>query len=378
MEQKNRFMRTGRYDRWMRLRHLAWLAPLVTLVRVWAQFHTYFVEDVASAPSPMIGLLAVVISTAMLVFIYSFIPIFLWWCVCTLFMSRSRREATFEPTCDLTYYRDTLKGLSAAQVSLLADLRIEPREDAAATLLALERRGIVTTEGDQVRVVDGAELEPLSPSDRLLVQLATTGALDEAAYQQWARLAEQEAVDGVHLQRIGRPAEAKEAGCLGFLYGCRTGCLLYVATGILGGLFFLTIGEGLMEALDSASNDAEIIAAVVANPMLLVAMLIMLILFGFMMVALVFPLVDTVRGLVENGDASRYLKRTPQGEREAECVYGIRNYVRDFTALSDADRRALMLWDDFLVYAVALGQNPQVVGELVRLWRHREPQEPQL
>lgn len=372
MGQKDRFVRTSRYDRWLRLRRLAWLVPLVALLRIWREFHAYFAEDMANAPSPMIGLLAVVIATVMLVFIYSLIPFFLWWCACTLLMSRTKREATFEPTYDLTYYRDTLKGLSAVQVSLLADLRVEPREDAAATLLALERRGVVSTEGEQVHVVDDSKLEALSPSERLLVELATSGTLGAATYGQWAELAEQEAVDGVHLKRVSKKGEAKEAGCLGFLYGCRTGCLLYVVTGILGGLFFLTIGKELVEVTDAATNDLELINATVENPMLLVAMLIMLILFALFMVAFVFPLIDAIRGLVENGDASRYLKRTPLGEREAECVYGIRNYLRDFTTLSEADRRALMLWDDFLVYAVALGQNPQVVDELVRIWRQQE------
>ena len=45
------------------------------------------------------------------------------------------------------------------------------------------------------------------------------------------------------------------------------------------------------------------------------------------------------------------------------------------TTLSDADRRALMLWDDFLVYAVALGQNQQGVDELVQIWKHPQPLE---
>lgn len=372
MGQKNRFVRTGRYDRWLRLRRLAWLAPTFALLRVWQEFHTYFAEDMANAPSPAIGLVAVVVATAMLVFIYSFIPFLLWWCACTLLMSRTKREATFEPTYDLTYYRDTLKGLSAVQVSMLADLRIEPREDAAATLLALERRGFVSTEGERVRVVDYSKLKDLSPSDRLLVQLATSGTLGVTTYGQWAELAEQEAIDGVHLKKIGEKQEAKDAGCLGLLYGCRTGCLLYSVTAILGGLFIFTIGKDFMQVADTATNDLELINAMVENPMLLVAMLVLLIMFASFMVAFVFPLIDAIRGLVENGDASRYLKRTPLGEREAECVYGIRNYLRDFTTLSEADRRALMLWDDFLVYAVALGQNPQVVDELVRIWRQQE------
>jgi uncharacterized membrane protein len=39
--------------------------------------------------------------------------------------------------------------------------------------------------------------------------------------------------------------------------------------------------------------------------------------------------------------------------------------VRDFTSMSEADRGALALWDDFLVYAVALGQNRRVVDQLL-------------
>lgn len=144
------------------------------------------------ASSFAIGLLYVVVTIACMVFIDAFVSFFLWWFVCTLLISRSRREATFAPTQDLTYYRDTLKGLTAVQVILLADLRVEPREDAAATLLALERRGVVSTEGERVCVADEARLESLSPSDRLLVELAAAGNLGTATYEQWVELAEQE------------------------------------------------------------------------------------------------------------------------------------------------------------------------------------------
>ncbi len=98
MGQENRFVRTSRYDRWLRLRRLAWLVPLAAVIRAWWEYHASFVEDVASAPNPMIGLLAVVIALACMVLVYAFVPFLLWWIACTLLMSRSRREATFEPT----------------------------------------------------------------------------------------------------------------------------------------------------------------------------------------------------------------------------------------------------------------------------------------
>jgi uncharacterized membrane protein len=124
-----------------------------------------------------------------------------------------------------------------------------------------------------------------------------------------------------------------------------------------------------MAILDTAETDYEMVALMIENPLLALQLLIMAAIAVVLAVAFLLPLVDTVRGLVENGDASRHLRRTPLGEEEAEFVYGIRNYLRDFTALSEADRHALMLWDDFMVYAIALGQNRQVVDELTRIWK---------
>ena len=87
MSQKNRFVHTSRSDRWLQLRRLAWLAPLISFVRVWQEYHTYFVEDIVGASSFAIGLLYVVVTIACMVFIDAFVPFFLWWFVCMLLIS---------------------------------------------------------------------------------------------------------------------------------------------------------------------------------------------------------------------------------------------------------------------------------------------------
>ncbi len=375
MKKKRQFIRTSRYSRWRFLRWFAWLVPVVNAVRAWNMNHEVFLDAAANASDPTLGLVVASLILVLEVTVASFPFFFLWWFVCTMLMSRARREASFAPTRDLEYYREQLRGLSAVQVSLLADLRIEPREDAAATLLALERRGVVSTEGEQVHVIDADRLQGLSQSDRLLVQLAAAGELGIATYKRWADLAEQEAIDGIHLRRIGKADGTAATGCSWFLRGCGTGCLMVVALSGMFALFSATFGKQLMDLLDTAETDYEMVALMVEDPFFALQLLTMSAIAVVMAVAFLLPLIDTVRGLVENGDASRHLRRTPLGEQEAECVYGIRNFLRDFTALSDADRRALFLWDDFLVYAVALGQNRQVVDELVRIWRSSEQQE---
>lgn len=64
MGQQNHFVRTSQYVRWTRLRRLEWLVPLAAGVRMWQEYHTYYVEDVTTASNPAIGLLAVAIALA--------------------------------------------------------------------------------------------------------------------------------------------------------------------------------------------------------------------------------------------------------------------------------------------------------------------------
>lgn len=370
MAQRTKLVQASRYQLWRSLRYTAWLAFPLTFWRAWNGVSAEFRAAVAGVENPLLGFVAAATILSLTVFLAGFVPFFVWWCVCTFFMSRARREASFVPTRDLEYYRERLHGLTAAQVSMLADLRIEPQEDAVATLLALMLRGVVGEEDGRICVRDEAAVQRLSQGDRLLVQQTCAGDLSASACERWAQLAEREAADGVHLRSLGVSKGSKSAvGCAFFLRGCGMGCLTIVAISLLFQLYSVTIGRELMALFDTIESDYEMVPLMIENPMLMVQLLIMVGIAMVLAIGIVLPLVETVRGLVENGDASRRFRRTALGEEEAEYVYGIRNYLRDFTALSDADRKALVLWDDFLVYAVALGQNRKVVRELLAL-RH--------
>lgn len=367
MARKTKLVHASRYRTWKRIRSLAWLVVALVFAKAWSETGLMAASYAEQADNPTLGYIAAGCILLLKVLMASFIPFFLWWAVCTFFMSRLRRETSFVPTLDLEYYREKLQGLTAVQVSMLADLRLEPREDAAATLLSLVLRHALSIDGGRVSVVDNAALASLSPSDRLLVRQACDEGLGGHGhdYGEWASLAEDEAADGVHLCRVGRKHSVAMVGCLSLLRGCDMGCLVIVALVALFQTFEVTVGSELIGLLDQLENDYELVPLMARDPMLTVQLVIFVAIALFLAVGLLLPLVDTVRGLVENGDASRQFRRTALGEEEAELVYGIRNYVRDFTTLSDLDRGALALWDDFLVYAVALGQNRRVVDQLL-------------
>ena len=365
MPSRQKFISTSRYQLWRRIRWGAFAIPLVIFVRNWGLIAPRFTAGIARVDDPTLGFAAALSILVLQILIGSLFYVLVWWAVCTLLMSRARREASFVPSRDIEYYREKLRGLSAVQVSMLADLRIEPREDAAATLLAHVLDGTLAFEGDRLRVADAEALRSLPRGDRTLIRLVLSGALGPATYPEWAALAEEEAVDDIHLRRIGQKDSIANVGLSRFLRGCGVGCLVLVAISVVFGLFAMTVGKGLMDLMEQLGDDYELVPYIVEQPYLLLGLVLVVVLYVVMLVGLFLPLIDVVVGLIENGDASRHLQRTALGEQEAELVYGIRNYLRDFTALSEADKGALAIWDDFLVYAVALGQNRRAVNELL-------------
>ena len=57
-------------------------------------------------------------------------------------------------------------------------------------------------------------------------------------------------------------------------------------------------------------------------------------------------------------------QRTPKGQRRLHEWLGVRNYLRDFSQLADAPAGHLVLWERYLVYAVALGVSDQLAHGL--------------
>lgn len=58
--------------------------------------------------------------------------------------------------------------------------------------------------------------------------------------------------------------------------------------------------------------------------------------------------------------------RTDAGNEMAECIYGMKNFIHDFSNLSEEHKEQVVLWDDYLVYAVVLEENQQIVKEIMK------------
>lgn len=61
------------------------------------------------------------------------------------------------------------------------------------------------------------------------------------------------------------------------------------------------------------------------------------------------------------------IERTEYGSLMAECIFGMKNFIHDYSNLSEADKRKVVLWEDYLVYAIILEENEQIVDEIEKL-----------
>ena len=58
--------------------------------------------------------------------------------------------------------------------------------------------------------------------------------------------------------------------------------------------------------------------------------------------------------------------RTEKGTKLAEEIAAMQRYIHEFSLLSEKEKEDIMLWDDFLVYAIILEENTSIVKEIFR------------
>lgn len=62
---------------------------------------------------------------------------------------------------------------------------------------------------------------------------------------------------------------------------------------------------------------------------------------------------------------SRY-ERTTESKILIEQIAGIKNYIHDFSLLSEKEKESIVLWEDFLVYAVLLEENEAIIKDIYK------------
>lgn len=67
-------------------------------------------------------------------------------------------------------------------------------------------------------------------------------------------------------------------------------------------------------------------------------------------------------GGISDGCGELY-KRTAKGRELNQKLEGLKNYLKDYSMLSEREAKEIELWDDYLIYSVMFGQNKKIIEE---------------
>ena len=297
------------------LERLTWLIPVGFIVREIIYTHSEIEEVLHDSPSP-----AVIIALIIAILFVTALQAGFWFLLAKVLFHFARKQImrnnSFITVEDLDYYRDKLTGLSPGTISLLTDLKIEPKKDRAACILKYEA------------VSDGYLTSRLSSTDK---QKETTSTCSRCVL-----------------------------GCSAPLFFIVIMSFVFYAFNDRVNAYF-----EILDALPETASFGEQTNYLLQYPEylpVLAGLMIMVLLF---FLCLIIPLLVFV-GTISSGFTKAHFKRTTLGNQMSEYIYGMKNFIHDFSNLSEATQNELVLWDDYLVYAVVLEENQQIVNDIIK------------
>lgn len=346
---------------------LIWLIPLAFfLYFIWEA--RYYLPDVLEH-----GNSVMVWSTFFILILFGTVVMsFLPFLVCKIILrgikTKMIKSSTFDPVYGLDYYREKLKGLSPGIISMITDLKIEQKKDVSACILKYQEMGILWQENGRYVAGDYVNDNRLQVSDRYLIAGLIHNTFNMEHDSEWQKLVEQEGIESGYLTKSISQVQAKEndnkllGGCL---FTVLTPIILIVAIVVLA-LHANTLLESLGTVVD---NIPETISGFVeyarqypelypflTEGILVIVLCMALFLFPIIAIAVWVGLALTVKRL----------RRTSLGNEMAEYIYGMKNFIHDYSNLSEAERQQVVMWEDYLIYAVVLEENQQIVSDIMR------------
>lgn len=295
-------------------------------------------------------------------------------------------NCTFVTMQELDYYRDKLTGLTPGEISLLEDLQIEEEKDLSAYILWYEYLGLIRDTGDGY--IPGKTKmranEKLRGSDHFLIGKLLEGTAKKHLSEWKEQVMEEAEADGFLKKRIGILPSVidRHAKKLTLLWGLLLIiCIFLISSGTMESAMHGAYGNiayplpdqvfwfgrklsWMLECMNTISGKKNEIESMIRTPHLLSTMALCFTVFALFFLLLLVPFLYLKMQSNRLSERVDYV-RTERGNEYAEYIWGMKNFIHDYSYLNEAEKDALALWDDYLIYAVLLEENTQIQKEIM-------------
>ena len=295
---------------------------------------------------------------------------------------RIEKNIRYEVINNIEYYRDKFPDLSPAEMSIISDLDVETEKDIAATILKLYGKKYIDFENDKL-IIKNDDLTGLNKTEQEILLQISDNKLSVLERLKWKECAFLEAENHEYI-KPNKDINKKKHFWIStllilFLICCIINSIVDIAKVTPEEMEKLEIynqnemskfdDEELIQNLENNTDNTsyeellEFFNVYMKGPygkyiIDIFSIIINLFLIFALIIYKVFRAI-TYRSIEQN----KYV-RTEKGTKLAEEIAAMQRYIHEFSLLSDKEKEDIILWDDFLVYAVILEENTNIVKEI--------------
>lgn len=260
---------------------------------------------------------------------------------------RVRDSSAYVTVQNITYYRDKLSELNPSLVSLLIDLDIYGQKVITATLLRMQNKKAISFNRNDRIIVTAENMCGLDHGETELLQLISlqNGKLNNSkTLRKWKknRFREAECMGYIRKKIITNEEKTKNKYAYILLISLAAAFVLWAV--------FLSICY--LDNIDSVSGAIQEFMHLLSIDVLLFVPMYLL---------------TKKAAYKKRGDV--LWERTPLGNETAEKIAGLSRFINEFSHLSEADIEQVVLWDDYLVYAIVLEENEKIVKNISKKYK---------
>lgn len=290
-------------------------------------------------------------STIFLAIIVALLPLLLITGIIEFIINRSIKAGKKENMSKIDFqkekglYRDILKKYTPAVLSYIDDYTIEPKTDIPAIILMLEMKGKIEIINNKIKVIN-LNSDDLGQSERYILKSINNGKVKIENLSEFKLVIREEAKSSGLIKSFDKEMEKIQN--------------LFVVKAILKKLGTVFAFCGILVVIILIINfliKQGIISEIIG-------------VYAVLFFLVFIPIFNMSRNIFfssKNVTKTFIGKRTDEGERLNEKVEGLKNYIMNYTLLSEREKKELVIWEEYLVYSVLFGINVNVIEELSKV-----------
>lgn len=291
-----------------------------------------------------------------------------------------KENSRYEVIDNIEYYRERFNNITPAEISLITDLEIETQKDISATILDLYQKGVI--DFSENNIIVKSEDNALRQSEQKLVEMIKSNNFSKENINEWKKTCIKEAQENnyikVKIDKEKRLNFSKDNMVINI------SAKLFIISLILSLVFLFTptgekwyasIGEfdnkyaqegkTELEIIENNQEAKELYIKIISDSGLIMILSTVVIITFFILIGT--PIYRKVRRKIYNKiEVNNSYERTREGKILVEQIAGIKNYIHDFSLLSEKDKENVVLWEDFLIYAVLLEENEKIIDDICK------------